>query len=732
MNRIQAIELEGIAYFKEKTRFEFEPGATFIQGRNLQRRGPQASNGSGKSLLFGVLPNLLFDSHATITKNSRSVARQLFTKNSSASVDFEQRKHKYIYSKAGSKTSLSRDGKNLQSRIARDQLKSLIDLSEEEFFSTVYLDSRRNNSFQMGTSSERFAFVTELFRLQDIDALRLHASRNITELKSESRVLDQAESELASLRLDLKNLPREAQEEADSISAWLKTASLRAQRLTVLQHQWETYTRWEKENEKLTSVVKPEHGVKETRAAISEFDGYAAKLDQWKKHKKSQQALQAEFEGLDVDDADYDSMLERRSKLVPCTSPEEPKGDIENAKKLSSKLDEERTHKYIISGTAKLRVLQKQLATFDSETCDVDQCPTCHSSLTAKTKSSIRSLFLSQIEATEAKLKTVKRVHLAHKLIAERVDYEKALKTFKAFSTESKAINAYPFEKAARYRELKAQLSSPNRLKRPDAPVSVIGSSLEALDAALVRANEYQEQKNLVKALYVPKPDQTIDTQAISKLNAAVSEKMGQLPAIQARASERKLVLRQIKALKLKIHEIGVKISDLPVYQLLVDAYSTKGIKMLMVQRIAKALEKNLNRYSRQVFSEDFKFAFSVVDGKFDVNVTRRMGKREVTSDIRHLSGAESRLFVFLFVLSLLPLIPDRRRMNILVLDEPDANLDPETREIFRDVLIPKLAKIVPSLIIISPNKDIVPQHARVYTVVKDGGTSRLQKGFVT
>ena len=60
-----------------------------------------------------------------------------------------------------------------------------------------------------------------------------------------------------------------------------------------------------------------------------------------------------------------------------------------------------------------------------------------------------------------------------------------------------------------------------------------------------------------------------------------------------------------------------------------------------------------------------------------------------------------------------------------------DANMDVETREIFRDSLLPRLAKIVPSVIVISPNSDVVPQHARVFTVVKDKGASRLVKGFV-
>jgi DNA repair exonuclease SbcCD ATPase subunit len=731
MNNIQALTLNDIVYFKGTTRFVFEPGLTFIQGRNLQRRGPNASNGSGKSLLFGTLPNLLFDTHPTVTKNVRSVQRQIYGKGSSAAVDFVRGKHAYVYTKAGSKTELTRDGQNLKSRIARDQLRSLIDLSEEEFFSTVYLDSRRNNNFQLGTSADRFAFITELFRLQDIDDLRKHANKCISDLNSDGRLLEQTKADLASARTEFKALPADAQERADELATWIKKASVRAQRLAGLHHQWENYSRWLVENEKLEALTAPKHTTKQIRTHLSELDGYEAELRQWRKQEKQRGELQAELDALKLDDSAYDTMLKRKNRLTEVDEPEEPKGDLSVANRLAKKASLDRAETILSKARAKSAMLKEELATFNSEVGEADQCPTCHSDLSEKTKAAIRKSFETQIEDLARNSASAKACIDAHKFVKLHDQYVKDKQAYEAYRKELRELRNYPFKEVKRQLELKTLLSA-KTLAKPKPPTTLIfGNDRDKLEAELKRIQQWEEQKRLVDTLQTEKPDEAVDANALKKLNAEVSTKMGMLPDMQAKASDRKTLLKTIRELKTRVDEMEQKLADLPVYQMLAEAYSTKGIKMLMVQRIAKGLEKNLNRYARQIFSEDFKFSFNVVDGKFDVNVTRRHGKKENTSDIRHMSGAESRLFVFLFVLALLPLIPDRRRMNILVLDEPDANMDVETREIFRDSLLPRLAKIVPSLIVISPNSDVVPQHARVFTVVKDKGASKLVKGFV-
>ncbi len=730
MNVIQSFELENIVYFKEPTRFEFTKGLTFIQGRNLQRRGPSASNGSGKSLLFGVLPNLLFDSHPTITKNVRSVQRQLYAKGSRAALKFSRGKHNYEYEKAGSKTRISRDGNDLKSRIARDQLQSLIGLSEEEFYSTVYLDSRRNNQFQLGTGADRFAFLTQVFRLQEIDDLRKHINRSITDLSSDGRLLEQTVVDLSDVSAKLKALPKVSKEQADEAAAWLQRSSEKVQRLTALQHQWDNWNRYTKALDDLAELKKPDSTVSELTALIEAHIAYNAACKAVEKTLANTDSWKKELRKLDaVDAAILPDMQKTKASLQAVSTPTEPTGDLAAARKLAKKITLEKAQRIASAASAKAKVLQDQLDEFQTEVGDSDTCPTCHSTLSAKTKKSITSQFTTGIQEQKERAKKAQRIVDAHALVIQHTEYVTALQEYKVYVRARKVVDAYPFEAARRKLELVSLLqSSQSANSLPKKPVG----DLKTLQKALRSARDYKAAKKLAESLTVKKPDAAVDHDAIRKLNEEVSQRMSLLPELQATLAERRSLRAQTQELEKRRAEIASRTDDLPVYKMLQDAYGVKGIKVLMIQRIAKALEKNLNRYSRQIFAEDFRFAFDVEDGKFNVWVTRKVGKKEVVSDIRHMSGAESRLFIFLFVLSLLPLIPDARRMSILVLDEPDANMDADTREVFRDALLPRLAKIVPSVVVISPNKDSVPHHSRVFTVVKDKGHSRLVEGTIT
>ena len=55
--------------------------------------------------------------------------------------------------------------------------------------------------------------------------------------------------------------------------------------------------------------------------------------------------------------------------------------------------------------------------------------------------------------------------------------------------------------------------------------------------------------------------------------------------------------------------------------------------------------------------------------------------------------------------------------------------MDAETLEAFTKKLLPALAEIVPSVVVITPKNDYVTEGARVVTVVKEKGQSRLIEG---
>ena len=99
-------------------------------------------------------------------------------------------------------------------------------------------------------------------------------------------------------------------------------------------------------------------------------------------------------------------------------------------------------------------------------------------------------------------------------------------------------------------------------------------------------------------------------------------------------------------------------------------------------------------------------------------------------SDVRHLSGAESRAFSLLFMLSVLPLIPSNRRTNLCILDEFEAGLDEPTRNLLVSQYLPTLNQIVEHIIFITPNN--IPEdksvNRRTITVVKQGSKSYIEE----
>jgi ABC-type molybdenum transport system ATPase subunit/photorepair protein PhrA len=66
-----------------------------------------------------------------------------------------------------------------------------------------------------------------------------------------------------------------------------------------------------------------------------------------------------------------------------------------------------------------------------------------------------------------------------------------------------------------------------------------------------------------------------------------------------------------------------------------------------------------------------------------------------------------------------------------MILDEPTAHMDAPGIDLFLNKFLPQLLKIVPHVIVISPNHLDVDMEKEVWTVVKEGGVSTLRKGVI-
>ena len=97
-----------------------------------------------------------------------------------------------------------------------------------------------------------------------------------------------------------------------------------------------------------------------------------------------------------------------------------------------------------------------------------------------------------------------------------------------------------------------------------------------------------------------------------------------------------------------------------------------------------------------------------------------------MTSDVRKLSGAESRLFTLILILALLSFVPSNKRPNLLLLDEPDSAMSNETAEAFYKI-IKVLSSAIESIVIITVKDNTYPD-TRCYTIIREG-TSKIVEG---
>jgi DNA repair exonuclease SbcCD ATPase subunit len=143
------------------------------------------------------------------------------------------------------------------------------------------------------------------------------------------------------------------------------------------------------------------------------------------------------------------------------------------------------------------------------------------------------------------------------------------------------------------------------------------------------------------------------------------------------------------------------------------------------MKQISELVENNLNLYAPLICAEPFKFKIEITENDFQVIVDRGHAR---VSDIRRLSGAESSCFNLLLLLAILPLIPNARRVDTIILDEMDAPFGEPLKELYTQKFLPMLQTIVPKVVVITTSKTLKFAEATNYLIVKEGEESRIEE----
>lgn len=731
--RLLELELKNVVPFKHaQLDLDYE-GITLIKGLNKDD-GPKASNGAGKSRLVAPLADLVLDEgpngkdDPTKVKNSRGKK----SKKQAIRLRFKKGKHEYTVTKIvgkGKTYEILKDGKSTDVRTVKysqEKIQKLFGLSETQFYTRFYIDGTIPHTLITGTTKHRQEFIVDLFDLSNIDSVRkllnteLSAiSKKSIEYKSVKRTLDELREDLLpkSERLVIRERLEKLRTKQERLSEGLKKSQHASQLLTFLEQNEALLKRMEK----LGIKDDPAEEVQQLRKKIGRIRADQESHHEWAAYDKAYEAWKLSYApvreslerlGVDLETArqkskeahDFAAQLSALPAAKdPGTKPEKmdpPKWDHDECKQKVKHFKSEIEHaKAFKDGKCSLcgsKVKSRPIDEVKEELAKwVKRINACEAYLVYQNKAkewkSRKELFeQNETRALELKKKIRKR--------ADYVDVVNFLSSVKPKPTKPlvdrpEAFDSDQLERLERKRELLRSIHD-------------VWPTIEAL------RNLSDEDRQ--KAASVEKE--------VQQLNSL----MGEISDLTTKDVRQQEVIRRMRGLKERVDSLYEECKDEKLLKALVGAYSTSGLKKFMIERYSKLLEQQVNKYRKMFFSEDYEFEFQY-DAGLRVLVHRQYGKKVQTSDVRKLSGAEKRFFTLLLVVATNTLLPAKKRINVLVLDEPESQMGEPAIERFVNTLS-ILNKLIPHIIVVTPKTNLEIPGSRGFTVIKKNGVSTLSR----
>ena len=740
MPRLGKMRLQNHVLFKDVT-FDFDQvGLTVIQGVNLngsQSTDSRSANTNfvGKSALVSALPDLFLKEGVTGRakdkfKGGEGELNVYASSPSGKELHYEIRK---FFKGRSERFSVSRNGKDItpESQASQQALVSKILGRDATAFSVIdYLDNRQPHPLRTGDTAVRRNFFSNFFDLSSSDAIRKLIAAETSRLKVTAGVRDEVASQLKSAREAFKDvdLPK-IKALIESYTSKCKAAE---DELDGLKEQ-RAYARWLADNKAslkgLRPFLKSASSPSEIRKAIrsktnrlkalsdaySSNEDYRADLKAYTKalaaHTVKHAGLVAQLEGKTLEDvrASIDR-LSRKLDIAKCKE-KDLMSQWAEARDAAARLD------------YKVQAAEERKPTKTSGTCEECGQELDQSHLKrqlAKANKSIALLTAEYQEAAELR----KSLSVQSQDVSKRVaNYQEEIQALESLLAAHKAL--HPPERPEKPEH---SVDLPDDYSQ-DATVEQL-SHYRALTSFLKEAESEAYAAYLEKALaQVPTSysDEAYDA-AVARAHALSSK----LATYQAKADAYADSVKSRNSLKSRLAELDAELEDADALHILSKAFAANsGVKQLIIKALCRNLEAKVNSYAAHVFTEPYQFEFDL-DTQFTINAIRnRPNGKPLVSDVRKLSGAEAGFFDIILALALRSFQPENQRLNVLVLDEMSANYGPDMTAAFVE-LLPKLNKIVPHIIVVTPRtQDQYPEGTRYYTVVKKGSYSKLVEGKV-
>lgn len=768
MANLHGMDLKNIVLFEDVfIPFDDNNGLVVVNGLNLDSHEAENTNGAGKSLLFTPLANVLFE--ATPLSAKKTNKKDLLSeKESSISLRYTGTNEKaYDYKQEASRYVVLEDEVDLgisKQEVAKQKLNQTFPMSQQEFYSTCYIQNLKPLDFQHNTDVDRLKFITDMFDLHIFDHIRQQVHTKLKsikdaeiEFKTISSQLDEVLRQKA--KLEEKIIDSEKVEELSTKESILKKS---------LNKSIKTQQKLEDLQEKFSKVITLQNKLEALTESLP-------KKKNLKTYIKKELELIRCYESYETARAEYEKLTESTTKnlnrLEKSLGKNISKDLAEVREAYGIAFDEsERLEKQIRSNDklvkerkeldSEIASLQKQIKKLKVDTKNLideddvalykntiqmykrlkdhdhgDGCPTCGGDVDIKALAKMATKATAKLKLYElqkehidlskelkqakSQLKSCRKAVDSSDLAAELLGVEKIVDKLEQIGID---LKSYSTEK-----KIADNLSKPKKQQKPDGTYSqsdletflesmqelkVVEAKLETFDLELSF-----DEKALKKQLKNMEKHIESSSDALEKIQETLS-------TYKMNKGEIKLLAKQSKKLHKKLSAVEDIVKERRLFEYLYKKYNSNDLKLQAASTIMGILEVSLNTYSSLVFLE--KTEFRIRPSKQGVVALYRTANTEKWADIRSLSGAETNCFRLLFAVALLPLIPKQRRTNFIILDEPDAACSVVARQRLIKDFLPKLRSIVPHVFWITPKESDSFKEAEVWTVVKENGASKL------
>ena len=713
--KIRALGVRNYGSFTKQAVFEFKDGINVIYGLNrTTSKNSKNSNWVGKSLFFNSLSEVLFDQPIVGLKNDKvkTGTRTVLIEKDGRSIQ--------IIRNSGKRDSIKivvdgQEIEHLTKTKAQDWINDNLSITKAEFESLLHLDSRIPHPLVMGTSTDRKHFFDSFFRLDQVDNERRLYLKKLRQLKEQKTAF----TELKTSYLSLKKQLIDKQEISDMKNRLIFLKG-KCENLMAQSSEYQTY-----QSLKIVySTLKPkidllpcelseiEACIDRTKAQLQKIEdgkeraiAYSVYTDQLKEYEESKAELSEFARSISSEKAEEGANRYRRYK--------EQLADIHPVKPTKPKDVPVSDYKpsYFEAVIADLLRKIEYSKQFKSGVC-----PTCGQPVKTNNVEELQ-LQLKQAKANyQAAVAYENYMTLSVKYASDYEEYKYALDKQQTITAKVEKYEKY----SKAWSELRAMPAKPTEVEKPkydldwyrkkEKSVRELLDALTTVNRQLDSINRYLNWKGVTE----------FDNQDFNATQAEIAK-------LEAKLEYYRQSRQQLTTITSRLRELKSELADYPIVEELANIFSDNVIKKAMVQQISTKLCDLLNYYSSLVFDSPYTFSL-VWDSQIQLICERRVGRQTLVSDVRKLSGAESKLFTVILVLSLLSLMPASKRPQLMLMDEPTANMSQETTQAFMKLLT-IMQKIVPCLVIITPRNDVYPE-SRPFTILRDKNGSSIVSGY--